>query len=34
MGPLHTRKAQLRAESLIQDAVGRGANVRNLAKDI
>lgn len=32
MGPLHTRKAQLRAESLLDDAVGRGADVRNLGR--
>jgi acyl-CoA reductase-like NAD-dependent aldehyde dehydrogenase len=32
MGPLHTRKAQLRAEGLIEDAVRRGAEVRNLGK--
>src|SRR6202023_682363 len=24
MGPLHTRKAQVRAEALLEDAVGRG----------
>jgi acyl-CoA reductase-like NAD-dependent aldehyde dehydrogenase len=30
MGPLHTRKAQLRAEGLLDDAVRRGANVTNL----
>jgi acyl-CoA reductase-like NAD-dependent aldehyde dehydrogenase len=30
MGPLHTRKAQLRAEGLLEDALRRGANVRNV----
>src|SRR5258707_9448078 len=32
MGPLHTRKAQLRAEGLLEDAVRRGANVTNLGR--
>jgi acyl-CoA reductase-like NAD-dependent aldehyde dehydrogenase len=32
MGPLHTRKAQLRAEGLLDDAVRRGADVVNLGK--
>jgi acyl-CoA reductase-like NAD-dependent aldehyde dehydrogenase len=32
MGPLHTRKAQLRAEGLLDDAVRRGANVANLGR--
>jgi acyl-CoA reductase-like NAD-dependent aldehyde dehydrogenase len=32
MGPLHTRRAQLRAQSLLDDAVGRGATVRTLGK--
>ncbi len=32
MGPLHTRKAQLRAEGLLEDAVYRGANVMNLGR--
>src|SRR5580704_2310489 len=30
MGPLHTRKAQLRAQGLLDDAVRRGAHVVNL----
>jgi acyl-CoA reductase-like NAD-dependent aldehyde dehydrogenase len=32
MGPLHTRKAQLRAKGLLEDAVRRGANVANLGR--
>ena len=32
MGPLHTRKAQSRAEGLLADAVGRGAEVVKLGK--
>jgi acyl-CoA reductase-like NAD-dependent aldehyde dehydrogenase len=32
MGPLHTRKAQVRAEGLLEDAVRRGAVVRNLGR--
>src|SRR5215467_1978385 len=32
MGPLHTRKAQLRAEGLLEDAIRRGANVANLGR--
>jgi len=32
MGPLHTRKAQARAEGLLDDAVRRGANVSNLGR--
>jgi acyl-CoA reductase-like NAD-dependent aldehyde dehydrogenase len=32
MGPLHTRRAQLRAKSLLDDAAGRGANIRTLGK--
>src|SRR5258708_28268061 len=31
-GRLHTRKAQLRAEGLLEDAVRRGANVANLGR--
>jgi acyl-CoA reductase-like NAD-dependent aldehyde dehydrogenase len=30
MGPLHTRKAQLRAQGLLDDAIRRGAHVVNL----
>jgi acyl-CoA reductase-like NAD-dependent aldehyde dehydrogenase len=32
MGPLHTRRAQLRAQSLLEDATRRGANLRTLGK--
>jgi acyl-CoA reductase-like NAD-dependent aldehyde dehydrogenase len=32
MGPLHTQRAQLRAQGLLEDAVRRGANVRTLGK--
>jgi acyl-CoA reductase-like NAD-dependent aldehyde dehydrogenase len=32
MGPLHTRKAQARAEGLLEDAIRRGAEVRNLGR--
>jgi acyl-CoA reductase-like NAD-dependent aldehyde dehydrogenase len=32
MGPLHTQKAQVRAEGLLKDAVRRGADVRNLGR--
>jgi acyl-CoA reductase-like NAD-dependent aldehyde dehydrogenase len=32
MGPLHTRRAQLRAQGLLEDAVRRGANVRTLGR--
>jgi acyl-CoA reductase-like NAD-dependent aldehyde dehydrogenase len=32
MGPLHTRRAQLRAEGLVEDAVLRGAAVKNLGR--
>jgi len=32
MGPLHTRKAQLRAEGLVTDAVRRGATVNSLGR--
>src|SRR5262245_22652944 len=32
MGPLHTRRAQLRAEGLLEDAVRRGANITNLGR--
>jgi acyl-CoA reductase-like NAD-dependent aldehyde dehydrogenase len=32
LGPLHTRKAQLRAEGLLEDAVRRGANVTDLGR--
>jgi acyl-CoA reductase-like NAD-dependent aldehyde dehydrogenase len=32
MGPLHTRTAQVRAEGLLDDAVRRGAEVRNLGR--
>jgi acyl-CoA reductase-like NAD-dependent aldehyde dehydrogenase len=32
MGPLHTRKAQLRAQGLLDDAVRRGANVTQLGR--
>jgi acyl-CoA reductase-like NAD-dependent aldehyde dehydrogenase len=32
MGPLHTRRAQLRAKSLLDDAAGRGADIRMLGK--
>lgn len=32
MGPLHTRKAQLRADGLLDDAVRRGANVTSLGR--
>jgi acyl-CoA reductase-like NAD-dependent aldehyde dehydrogenase len=32
MGPLHTRTAQARAEALLDDAVRRGADVRNLGR--
>ena len=32
MGPLHTRKAQLRAEGLVADAVRRGATVNGLGR--
>jgi len=32
MGPLHTRKAQARAEGLLEDAVRRGAQVKNLGR--
>ena len=32
MGPLHTRKAQERADGLVEDAVRRGADVRQLGR--
>jgi acyl-CoA reductase-like NAD-dependent aldehyde dehydrogenase len=32
MGPLHTRKAQVRAEGLLEDAVRRGATVEDLGR--
>jgi acyl-CoA reductase-like NAD-dependent aldehyde dehydrogenase len=32
MGPLHTRKAQLRGQGLLDDAVRRGANVTSLGR--
>jgi acyl-CoA reductase-like NAD-dependent aldehyde dehydrogenase len=32
MGPLHTHRAQLRAQGLLEDSVRRGANVRTLGK--
>jgi acyl-CoA reductase-like NAD-dependent aldehyde dehydrogenase len=32
MGPLHTRKAQIRAEGLLSDASRRGAQVNSLGK--
>jgi acyl-CoA reductase-like NAD-dependent aldehyde dehydrogenase len=32
MGPLHTRTAQVRAKGLLDDAVRRGADVRNLGR--
>lgn len=32
MGPLHTRKAQLRAEALVEDAVRRGAELCELGR--
>src|SRR5215470_11042128 len=32
MGPLHTRKAQIRADGLLEDAVRRGATVANLGR--
>jgi acyl-CoA reductase-like NAD-dependent aldehyde dehydrogenase len=32
MGPLHTRKAQVRADGLVEDAVRRGAEVRHLGR--
>jgi acyl-CoA reductase-like NAD-dependent aldehyde dehydrogenase len=32
MGPLHTRKAEMRADGLLEDAVRRGASVSNLGR--